>query len=356
MFGVVAMPLSAMAATLASGQQYSLPVQQQVEGNLYVAAGTATVGGRVNGDLFAVGGTLSVTGAIADDVAVVGGTVQLLGPVSGDVRAAGGTLSVNDRIGGDFVVAGGVVHLLPGSAVQGDLIVAGGQVVVDGMVQGSIQMVGGQLTINGIVNGNVSARADKETVIGASSRIGGTVQYTSAQRGALKNTTYAIFPVGILMFIIALLTGVKMLAMLGLGVLLLWMWRKQTLELLAQGQSAFLPSLGRGFAYAILVPIAAILLLVSFVGSLAGGILAMLYVIAWMFASVLAGMFFGAWISKVFARRSTMQLGWWSGLLGILFFNLLSLVPIVGWIFGKVLVLMMFGVLAHTVHRWIASR
>jgi hypothetical protein len=355
MLGVALMPLSAMAATLASGQQYSLPAQQQVDGSLYLAAGTATIGGQVNGDLFAVGGTIAVTGTIDGDAAVFGGTVQLLGPVTGDVRAGGGSLSVNDRIGGDFVVAGGTVHLLPGSAVRGDLIVAGGQVVVDGMVQGSVKMAGGQLTINGIVNGNVSARADQKTILGSGARIGGTVTY-AATKGHGPATTNAAFPMRALWAVMAIVTGIKMLAMLGLGVLLIWIWRKPSLELLAQASGSFWPSLGRGFAYAILVPIAAILLLVSFVGSLVGGIVVLAYAMTWMFASVLAGMWLGAWIAKLFTKRSTLRLGWWSGLGGIVLMSFLSLIPFVGWIIVKVLALVIFGVLAHGVQRHLASQ
>lgn len=354
MLGVALMPLSAMAATLASGQQYSLPVQQQVDGNLYLAAGTATIGGRVIGDLFAVGATIDVTGSVGGDMAIIGGNVQLLGPINGDVRAVGGNISVNDRIGGDFVVAGGTVHLLPGAAVQGDLIVAGGQVIVDGMVQGSVQMAGGQLTVNGIVNGNVYARASKETVVGPDARIGGTLTYVTTQKMGVATT--GGFPMRILWGIIALLTGIKMLAMLGLGVLLLWVWRKQSLDFLAQAHGAFWSSLGKGFAYAILVPIAAILLLISFVGSLVGIIVALIYIVAMILASVLAGMFLGAWVAKLFTKRPAMRVGWWSGLLGIIGLSILSLIPIIGWIIVKVLALVMFGVLAHNMHRRFDSR
>lgn len=348
------MPIAAMAATLASGQQYSLPAQQQVNGNLYLAAGTATVGGRVTDDLFVAAGTVDVTGSVGGDMAVIGGNVQLLGPVSGDVRAAGGNVSVNDRIGGDFVVAGGTVHLLPGAAVQGDLLVAGGQVIIDGMVQGSVKMVGGQLTVNGIVNGDVYARAGKDTVVGPGARIGGTMTYVSTQKMGVATT--GGFPMRILWGIIALVTGIKMLAMLGLGVLLIWVWRKQSLEVLAQGHDAFWSSLGKGFAYAILVPIAAILLLVSFVGSLAGVIIALVYIIGMILASVLAGMFLGSWLVNVFKKRAALRLSWWSGLLGIVLMSVLSLVPVVGWILAALLDMVMFGVVVHTIQRRISER
>lgn len=352
--GMAMVPIAVSAATLASGQQYLLSAQQRIDDNLYVAAGTATVGGQVSGDLFAVGGTLSITGSVGDDAVLMGGTIQLLGPVGGDVRVTGGTISANDIIGGDLVVAGGTIHLLTDAIVEGDLIVAGGQIIIDGTVLGSVQMVGGELAINGMVGGDVSARADKEVILGSSAKIGGTLSYTATKKGA-SGTHRAVFP-GAMFAIMTVVTGMKMLAFLGLGVLLIWIWRRQTLELLSEAAGSFWPSLGRGFAYAILVPIAAIMLLVSFVGSLAGVVMLLIYIIAWIFASVLAGMLLGAWLAKVFAKRPTLRLGWWSGLGGIVLLSVLSLIPFVGWILSKVLALMMFGVLAHMVHRHLESR
>ncbi len=355
--GVAMMPIAASAATLASGQQYVLPVQQQVGDNLYVAAGTATISGDALQDVFVAGGTISLTGSVGGDVAIFGGTIQLLGPIAGDVRVVGGTVTANERISGDLMVAGGTVHLLSGTEVQGDLIVAAGQVIVDGMVDGSVRMVGGQLTINGTVGGDVSARADKEIIMGTSATVGGSISYVGTRKsGAGAKKAAVAFPVSMLLAATALITGMKMLAFLGLGVLLIWVWRRQSLELLAQANGAFWPSLGRGFAYAILVPIAAILLLISFVGSLAGIILILIYIIAWIFASVMAGMFLGSWIARIVQKRPAMRLTWWSGLGGIILLGLLSLVPVIGWVLAKVLVFMMFGVIAHTVQRSLESK
>jgi hypothetical protein len=351
------MPIVASAATLASGQQYLLPVQQQVSDDLYVAAGTATIAGDAAEDVFAVGGTIALTGSVGGDAAIFGGTIQLLGPVTGDVRVAGGTISANEHIGGDMMVAGGTVHLLSGARVQGDLIVAGGQVVIDGIVDGAVRMAGGQLTINGTVNGNVSARADKEIIMGSSAHVGGTVSYTGAHNPAPKTgKTNMAFPIGAMLAMAALITGMKMIAFLGLGVLLVWVWRKQSLELFSDACGSFWSTLGKGFAYAILVPIAAILLLISFVGTLAGVIAILVYIIAWIFASVMAGMFLGSWVVKVFKKNAAMKLTWWSGLLGIILLGFISMIPFIGWIVVKVLGLLMFGAIAHAVHRFLESR
>jgi hypothetical protein len=353
MAALAVMPMAANAATLATGQQYSLSSTQNVEGNLYVAAGTSTLGGNVLGDVVSVGGTVSLAGSVGGDALIIGGTLQVLGPVGGDVRAAGGTISINDRIGGEVIIAGGMIHLLPSAIVQGDLLIAGGQVVIDGTVQGNVRMVGGQLTINGTVNGNVSARADKPIIKGDSAIVRGVTTFTQNNKSIHVN---ANMPRGILWAVIGVITGMKLLAMLGLGILLMLVWRREALEIFTEVKGAFLQSVGRGIVYGILVPIAAILLLVSIIGSLGGIVLLLGYAIAMILAMALAGMFVGAWISKVVRKQAAIRLTWLSALGGIVLLSIVSLIPIIGWIVVKIVELAIFGVVTHSIQNRLSSR
>lgn len=363
------MPLSAMAATLASGQQYSLPAQQRVSGSLYVVAGTATVGGTVDGDALALGGTVSVTGAVLGDIAAIGGNVQLLGPVSGDVRTAGGSVVLNDRVSGDLVVAGGTVHLLPGSRVGGDLVVAGGQVTIDGIVAGSVRMIGGVLAINGTVQGNISARTDESIMLGSSAVVGGNLAYRSPRElqmaeGArvtgsveyTENPRSVRFddraPKRIGWAIVGVLSAMQLIATLGLAAFLMWRWRRPVLELFTQAHGAFLRSLGRGIVYGVVTPIVAILLLLSFVGVLPGVLVLLAYAGMLILTKALAGMFFGAWLMMVVQKRTTLNMTWASALGGVILLGLIGIIPVVGWLVGAAFCLAVFGTLAHELFRW----
>lgn len=369
---VAAMPLTAMAATLASGQQYSLPVQKVIVGNLYAAAGTSTIGGQVTGDVLAAGGTISLSGAVGGDIFALGGTIQILGPVGGDVRVAGGTVTVSDRVGGDLLVAGGTVHVLPGASIQGDLIVAAGQAIVDGNVMGSVRMVGGTLTLNGTVGGNVMARADQQITLGSTAQIRGALDYRSQKEVVMnagatvggKITYTALNKVSIderspqraLWAVVGIFTGMQLFAALGLAALLMWRWRRQSLEVMSQAKDAFWPSLGMGIAYGILVPIAAVFLLISFVGTLPGVILLMLYVSGMILTKALAGMFFGSWLVMVVKKRPVMHMTWWSVLGGVVLLRIVELIPLLGWIISMAAMLAVFGVIASRVHHHLAAR
>lgn len=358
--GTALMPFTAMAATLVSGQQYSLPAQKFVEGNLYAVAGTSIIGGRVTGDVLTVGGTISLAGTVDGDVFAVGGTLQVLGAVAGDVRAAGGTLTLNDRIGGDLVVAGGTVHLLSGAVVQGDVLVAGGQVVIDGMVQGSVRMTGGQLAVNGTVSGDVRYRAREEIRRGADAVIGGSVVRTEIKSGWVQRQISAGFLEGslkgALWAAIAIMTGMELLAALGLAAVLMWRWRRQSLDVLAETRSAFWSSVGRGIVYGVLVPVASVLLLVSFIGALPGVLALLAFVAVAVLTKAMAGMLAGSWLMMVVKKRSTLSLTWGTALGGVVLLRLFSLIPIVGWIVDMLATIAVFGVLAHRIHRQLSLR
>jgi len=352
-----------MAATLTAGEQYSLPTDKAVIGNLYVAAGTATVGGRVTGDVYAAGGTIAVSGSVGGDVTAGGGTVQVLGPVDGDVRVAGGTLTVNTAIGGDLAVFGGTVHVLPGATVSGDVLAVGGQVIIDGAVLGSVKSVGGGMVINGTVRGVVDVKVGERLEIGPSALIGGVLRYTAPSEaviaeGASLTSGMEYTPSKMRAFehrapqravwaVVGVLTGLQMLTVLGLALLLVWRWRKQTLGILADVRDAFWASLGRGIAYLILVPIAAVFLLISIIGTLPGVLLLMAYGAALVLTKALAGMLFGSVVVMIARKKHVLDLTWGSAIGGVIGLKVIGLIPVIGWLVAAVATVAVFGVIAH---------
>lgn len=367
LIAIVGAPISAHAATLASGQQYSLSAQQRVEGSLYAVAGTTTIGGAVTGDVITAGGTVSLTGSVGGDVLAVGGTIQILGPVAGDVRVAGGTITLNETIAQDLVVAGGAVHILPAASIRGDLLIAGGQVIIDGDVRGSVRMIGGQLTINGSVGGDVWARADQAVELGSTARVEGKMTYKAPQRARLVDgsvirggVSYTALrkamvnertPKAILWAVAGVVTGIELLAMLGFASLILWRRRRMALEVLEGVRTDLWNSIGKGLAYGILMPIAAGLLMVSFIGIFPGVLLFMLFVALALITKVATGMLFGAWIAQKIGKHATLRLTWVSGLGGIVLLKFVSFIPVVGWLIVVALGLGIFGALASRAHK-----
>lgn len=347
---LAAMPVVAQAATFVARQEYASGPSERLAGNLYVAGGTVSVGSSVGGDLMAAGGNITVTGAVGQDVAAVGGTVQLLGPVNGDARISGGQLMVSGRVSGDLLAAGGTVHLLPGAVVQGDLYATGGQVILDGTVQGSVHMSGGQLTVNGTINGALTYHSSKLARIAPDARIGGPVTYEPTGIGAERA------PRAVLWMLVGVLTAMRMLMFLGMAALIVWRWRRQALAVMQEAMDGFWPHTGRGLAFAVLIPLAAVLLLMSFIGTIAGGLLLLAYVAGIAIAKVLAGMFLGAWLSALIAKRQVLHITWANALGGTILIQLLTLLPVIGWIVQILAFLSLFGVLAERARKQLALR
>lgn len=363
-------PVTASAASFAAREEYASAASERVEGNLYVAAGTASVGAAVGGDLSAVGGTIAVTGSVGGDIAVGGGNVQLLGGVGGDVRAVGGQIAISGRVRGDVAALGGAIHLLPGSVVDGDVAVIGGQLIADGIINGSIRMTGGRLSLNGTVAGPVDVSVSEELAVGPDARIGGALAYKAPKEATIGEgvvrglVSYEPFhgpraegaAKGVAWAVLGLVTAMKTLAYLGLAALVVWRWRRPALDAIQEAATSWGASFGRGLVYLILVPIGAVLLLVSFVGAIPGGLAIAGYVALMPVASVLAGMFLGSLLEKMFRKSPAMSLGWKTALGGVLLYRIVGAVPLLGTLVHLLLFVAMFGVLAHRIQRLLTTR
>ncbi len=356
-------PLLANASTFVARDVYSTSAQETMSGNTYAVGGTVTISSDVDGDLVVLGGNLTTTGHVSDDLMAGGGNIQVLGPVSGDVRVAGGQVTINDMVGGELLVAGGTVHILANSVIEGDLHVVGGQVVLDGAVRGKAVVYSGRLTVNGTVGGSLTAKASDKLVVGPDARIGGALKYNSPSEadiasgarigGKISYEPMASVkvnreaPKAIFWAAVGALTAVRTLALLGLTILLVWLWRRQSLDVMQEAKDSFWPSLGKGLVYAILTPIVALLLIISLIGMLPGFLLVMAYIALMILAKVMAGMFVGAYTEALIKKRPNLRVSWLNAILGVIGLVIIGMIPFIGWLVVTAVCLMLFGVMAQ---------
>jgi cytoskeletal protein CcmA (bactofilin family) len=201
----------AFAATVEQGTTYTLAQGQVVNDDLYVFAQTVTIAGHVYGDVIAAGTKVEVapSGVVDGDLMAAGQDVLVEGSVGDDVRAAAYTVEVRDgaHVGGDLLGAGFNVSIAQGATVTRDVVAAGSQGIVDGMVGRNLKFAGSGLEVTGSVDGDVEAvvsgGAEGEAppmalfpmlpppprtvapglIIAATARIGGDLRYPSSDRG-----------------------------------------------------------------------------------------------------------------------------------------------------------------------------
>lgn len=134
-------------------------IDQDVDDDLYVGAGTITVNATIHGDLFAAGGEITINGTVEGDFVAAGGRVQINGTVADDVRIAGSDLRLGSgaQVGDDLFAAGFGFAAESGSSVGGDLLAAGYQARLGGDVAGDVRAALAGLEISGHVMGDVTA-------------------------------------------------------------------------------------------------------------------------------------------------------------------------------------------------------
>lgn len=335
---------------------------EDIDDDLYMAAGVVTMDGRVRGDLVAAGGTVSASGQVGGGVLAAGGTVDISGRIGAGIRALGGTVFVRGTVGTDVVVAGGTIILESNARVTRDLAAAGGNVTLLGAVGRDAQLAGGRIEIGGSVAGNVLARAD-ELVVLPSAVIRGNLTYSSQKPaqiapgarviGRILREPYLVRPVpsreivrgvriafGVADFFWMLIIALALAAAAPGGL-------QRTADALRGRPWA---SLGWGTFFLITVPIAVIALVVMLIGIPLGVLLLAAHALALFVSHASAGLAIGQTLApRLKSRYAEVAIG-----VGVI--AIATNLPYVGWLLRLIavavglgaLVLVLWGQREHT--------
>lgn len=360
----LAVPSSALAATVRTGGDTRVPAGETIEGNAYLVSGRSTVEGTVTGDLVVAAGEAVVSGDVAGDVTVAGYRADVSGDVAGDLRVAGGFVVVSGKVGGDLVVAGGRVAVLPGATVAGALVAAGGELATEATVAGGIDVVAGRASIGGRQGGG-TVTAPSVTFLSSAS--GGGVSYYAQgpaviQDGAnLASLSYnhippisEIGPVrrGILSFF-ALWNFFSFASTVVLGLALAYgarVFAQEVAEVASRGLGAFLWSAVAGLATFLLLPLVSLLAVAS-IFALPLGVLGLLATAAlFVLASALGALAVGFAVERALRRGGDVTVSYRAVGLGAVVSTLAGLVP-GGQIVKLVIALAGVGAAARVVAR-----
>jgi cytoskeletal protein CcmA (bactofilin family) len=158
--GLVALASFVLAAPVLAADIRSndvIVIDEDVNDDLYLFAGSITVNSTVHGDLIAAGGDITINGTIDGDLWAAGGRVHINGTVADDVRIAGSDLKLGPsaKVGDDLFAAGFGLGCDPGSTIASDVFVAGYQALLGGDIGGNVTAAVGGFELTGHVVGNV---------------------------------------------------------------------------------------------------------------------------------------------------------------------------------------------------------
>lgn len=349
MLALLLIPNSAQAADFRAGENaLTVPREQTVNDNLYIAGDTVTVSGTVNGDVVTAGSDVTIEGTVNGSVWVLSGAVTITGTVQGSVRAGAGTVVIKGTVAQDVLAGSGDVTIGPGAAVGRDLVVGSGSLSVGGAVARNLKVASDKIDIAGSVGGSVNAESGEHFRLAAGSKIGGEIKYsgsnelvrdpaaqvtgpidfTKSEDGGGEKEGFGSELSGQIYWFLAsliLLAGILIYA------------RRAALRAAAVITERPGKTVLVGLAFTILTPIALFILLITLVGAPLSAIGLMGYIVMLYSAKIFVALAIGQ-----LALRRNEDSFWFAlgaGTLGLALFYVLCIAPGIGWIVGLATVL-----------------
>jgi hypothetical protein len=347
-------------------------INQPVYEDLYIAGGTITINAPVFGDLVCAGGVININDTIGNDIIIFGGTITFDGVVGDDIRCAGGQLYVHKNITGDLVIAGGMVSIGKNVIIGGGLLIAGGEVTLNGIVTNSIKagvgtfvfngraekdmdIRGGEIQINGTVMGPSVLAANKISISDNAS-FNNDVRYWSG-RGAIDfgqtiKKGKATFDPSLKIrtgrwYYLGKYTVLGLLWYIGTVFLMITMLQYlfgRTLQ--KSGDTVFnttLKSLGYGALFFVAVPVITVIAFITIIGVPVGLLLVFNYIMLILLATVITSLVAAHWLNN----RFKYNWGYWRLVFAALgcfvVLKILSMLPFLGWLIMLLTVCMAFG-------------
>jgi cytoskeletal protein CcmA (bactofilin family) len=329
-----------------------ITINNTIEQDLYTAAETIEVNATIDGDLVSASQTLTVSSSINGDVIAIGESLNFNAAVLDDLRTAGLLVMITDQVKGHVLAAGETVHLSESAQVTDWAWLAGREVKVLGSVGDDVRIVGQNVTIAGDIDGDVTVYAEDVTItssvningdlivhatnepeIGGDAIVSGEFRYEKTEQidmdfgSNIKGSLFA--------------SALSLTTLLVVFFLFPQTFKTSAAEI----RNVPLKSLGLGFAALILVPILAVLLMVTGIGFALGGLLILAYVLLLVLASVTGYAFLAGTGINWLKRESPNTAALWLVAIIVAFVAMLviQLVPLLGGLAAFVLLLVGLG-------------
>lgn len=321
-------------------------VDANIEKNLHVAGNIVTIDGEVGHSIYSVvAGTLIINGSVGGSVHGAGSGVIISNDVDEDVIIGGGHIFVSDQavIGGDLIIGGGTIDVL--GSVDGDVYIGGGVVVIDGQIGGDVKINQAdkiKISKNTVIHGNLEYNSKEKIEIEDGAVILGKTSLgvkKGIDRGAIATMIFGVISVAVL---------IKTIGLIIVGLLLWRLFKNFTEKTVKESLTNFWQSLGIGFAILVLIPVIAIIFLVTVVGLWLGFILGIIYILSLLLAGALAGIILGSLLGKAIKERKNYVVNWKTVVGGTIALMIIKLVPIIGWIVAFIFTLIALGALCRT--------
>jgi cytoskeletal protein CcmA (bactofilin family)/uncharacterized membrane protein len=329
------------AGTVYNGDYFafgsSVEISGTVNGDVYVFAEQVIIDGIVHGDVLGAGGSIDIAGKVLNNCRLIGGQVLISGEVGKNITAIAGNLQLlgSSSVGGNLVAIAGNLDLA--AKVGLDATILASNLRVASQVKNDLLGYVGQmrLTSKAVIGGDLDYRTNTPILIDPGAVIRGTMTHHPSFVHELVKGTW----------IQGLLVGSKVLAILMnfiytfvIGIILIKIFPKNLEAAIQSLNQHPFKSICYGIVLLILVPLAALVLLMTILGVPFALTLLAANIIGFYTAKVYSIFWASNWVfGKVGMKANRMP----AFLSGMIVYFCLTAIPI----FGTVLafVFMLFG-------------
>lgn len=300
----LSLPLLGLASEVRTDQTVTIESPELINDDLYVTAGEFTLAGRANSGVYVAAGRVEIPGSVVGSLNIAGGEIDLAGTVGRTVRIIGGDTVISGTITGDLMVFGGSTQIEPSASIEGDLLIYGGQLDLQGTVGGDVNGTVGSMTIAGNIDGDVNLDVQSLDVA-PQAEVDGSLEYVSRQEadiapgadvaGEIDHTQITSWGTGEGLRAQVFSPLVRTLWLLAAGAIMIALAPRLAAIVSGNVRHPWIPAIV-GVLSLVVLPVLAILLMVSIIGIPVGLILLTLFFIALYLSQVIVGQRLGTLI------------------------------------------------------------
>jgi hypothetical protein len=324
----------------------SVEISGTVNGDVYIFAEQVVVDGTINGDLLCCGGSVDVSGKVLHNCRMAGGQILISGTVGNQVTAVAGNLQLlpSATVGGSLVAVAANSDLAAG--IGSDVTLIASNVRLSSHIRKGVQGLVGNLrvTSRALIGGDLDYRSSNDAWIEPGATIlGAVIHQPSFVHEFVKGTWIHKFLVGSRVLAVLM----NFLYTFVVGVFLVKMFSKNLESALHVLKEQPLKSLVAGIMLLVLLPLVALILLMTILGVPFALTLVATTIIGFYTAKVYSIFWMSNWLfGKVGLKPNRLPLFF----CGTVLYFCLTVIPVFGLIvaFAAMLFGLGAGVLAQT--------
>lgn len=330
--------------------------KEVIEGDLRLVGKTVEVSGRIEGDLYVFASQVYIDGEVQGDVIACTGLLDISGHVHGNVRCLGGQVVLSGQIERNVSVCSASLEASTSSEIFGNIFALTGACDLLGHVYKNASLFASFVRLSGKIGGQLSAHVGSLRIT-SHAFVGKGVSYYSSEiaridrganlHGEIIHNPSLLYNMSQSEWLAKLKLGSKVAGLLMnfcftalFGLILIHYFRPKLNRAVSIIHERFISTLLTGIVVVILLPILALIFLVSIVGApFALGLIA-LNVFGFYSAKIVTLYYIA---SKAFKRRQFSKYFKRYFILITICYFIVNMIPYLGWIVSVLFMLLGFG-------------